>query len=396
MDEYSILISLFIVLLLVSFSVFIILHLLKLKHILEIEYQEELNKTKYMRQPILAASNIIFIICLTVLVFAILSPQMPYRVLIRDSSIEVLYITEYNLIYDILPVVTIITLYSGIYPIIKYPKKLVDWLMFGIGGMLGIGSAMASVMLYYFGIIFFIFLLVFLVFLSGYTKSVSGFIFGFLILFIFIWSTHEVKLFLLLSVMLIIGVALGSIIALKFDPGLLFIFIFGCIPTLYSFILSYGLIFALTFLFGLLISIVYIFVQRIEIKIAAAVMLAIIYYFMNSLVCDFSIGFVFIASVGLGLMFIAELHKNSIKAILTKWILLSIKAEGNKIDLIKHKWFSDFKKNKIKKESYFFTWLERLILKPVECTGFSIEVIEEKDKSGQKFIKKILISTMQN
>ena len=85
------------------------------------------------------------------------------------------------------------------------------------------------------------------------------------------------------------------------------------------------------------------------------------------------------------------LYKNSVRAVLIKWVQLSMKMKGEKIDLSEHESIPDFKRKWIKRESFFFTYLKYLILKPLEEKGLNVEIIE-KDVNNTKYVKGIFVS----
>ena len=91
------------------------------------------------------------------------------------------------------------------------------------------------------------------------------------------------------------------------------------------------------------------------------------------------------------MVFIAMLYKNSVRAVLIKWVQLSMKMKGEKIDLSEHESIPDFKRKWIKRESFFFTYLKYLILKPLEEKGLNVEIIE-KDVNNTKYVKGIFVS----
>ncbi|MGQ4914586.1 MAG: hypothetical protein ACP6IU_07515 [Candidatus Asgardarchaeia archaeon] len=381
---------------LVSFVLSLFLHRKRLSNILELSDLTELSKAEYLRQPYLAVANFFFILTLMFFVLAIYWPQISFDVVI-NPVLHFSYIKtshESNLVVDVILVCGFTSLFSIIYPLIKKQNSLVDFSRFVIGFMFGLAFSLLMLPTYGLGGLLFLIMLFFFVFLSENSLiSVAGAIFGYFFLVVFVYSTSIFELIILwLAIMLMIGILLGIFLVMKFDKGLLFVLIFMCFPVLYYFGAGYDITMTLVFLAGLVLFLNFIYELTFKFKAALVALFVIAFYLADGLAHSFVFGVAFIVGLSIGLFLIAELYKNAIRSVLSKWILLSMRSKNDKIDLSGHESVSSFKNRKIKRKSYLFTWLDHLILRPLLKHGFMIELVEEEE-NGERYLRNIFGET---
>ncbi|RLI66636.1 MAG: hypothetical protein DRO67_00780 [Candidatus Asgardarchaeum californiense] len=391
--------SFFTVFLFIGFILSIILHRRRLKQSLKIEEQKELSKFKYIIQPYLSIANIFFVLSFVSLILTLLDLQIPFTIASKSIYFDNRYIYNYqswtDVLYDTLPIVFISISFSALY-ILKSQEFISYLFEFFAGLLIGYAFTVAyllSLIGLGIGSLIFLIIVLFVFFAFGMPLASSiGLIIGFVISPLFVTATVPLvfKYITWLAFIIVLGVLSGCVFLFASESNLFFSFTI-LFALLIPFYLVRGFVEVLIFLFG--ISLVLVISRKFKDIVNVTILVVVIFILYLIAWPEYAvlISITFIIGLAFDMVFIAMLYKNSVRAVLIKWVQLSMKMKGEKIDLSEHESIPDFKRKWIKRESFFFTYLKYLILKPLEEKGLNVEIIE-KDVNNTKYVKGIFVS----
>lgn len=390
-----------------SFLVSFILHIKRLKSIIKIRSAAELKKNKYVTQPYLLVGFVLSLLSIIFLTLALAKPLMPYSLTVPEGFFyfrEISYSTEAGLILDmLLPVV--VAVFSSLYCITQNQRDLGSQFGLWSGFILGCWYSFTVLIPLYFPL--FLFLLIAYFFslyafeqLGAGGKDATMYIglpLGFISMIVFLGlraylnmaiNTEPCLFIFWLSLLLGAGIIVGSFYL--FGPSF---FIFPLLPLILAFILFFKVNF-LAFLLGIVASILFI----VEIKwiykaIFVIVAVISIPYLIISEYPSLLFCVIFIVGLALSWFFVAEAYKSAVRAVLSRWILISTSSEGtnDEINFSEHESIFSFRKDKMYLDSYRFKWLNFLILKYLEKKGFSVNVVKEEYRRKAMYVKEILV-----
>jgi len=404
----------------VGVFVFAGIHKEKLKQILEYT-NENLKEAKYIQQSYLVVANIL-------LALATMFITMTF------SGIDIFIVIDMSLsIFTILFV-------SCIYFLIKKQNTSSNWLEFWIGFIVGcvlstillpseyaydlfltiinlnelhnylatisvvdknilILSLLIIMDLLFIGIgcLFLVLGLIFLIIIIGYYKRqhifVPGAILGYLIFPTLEFTLYEHNfIFTWLFFAFSVGVLFGVFYISRQNLTIWMLILIPIILRLFypSIILFFAL------MLGAFLFLIYTFEPRIEIKLIGMTIFAVATLVIAVTNHELGYTMLIVAALGTGEFFIAWLYRDAVRSIFKRWISLSLQSNASdKVNLSEHESIPDFKKTRVTKNSFFFAYLNHLLLKYLEREGFYVEITEEEHEQTV-YVKGIYVSLQKS
>jgi len=351
-----------------------------------------LSKARYTKQPFLIIINFFFvsmILCIALVYLRL--PTQTYIFRVRESAF----------ILDLMAIIFFIILFSSVYPLIEQQETVTKWYAFLIGLALGLGTWIVGLTFIPIGWLFF--LLIWAIHRAVFRQLFvsAGFLSGFILLLAFFFSLPVTDLPLFwFFIMFIVGSILGVVLLTKIysgflDDGVSFLLLAGCTYSAHYFIVYLDFAFGIMALLGFMLFLIF-FILDVDSK--AKAILSFVFMFscilIISLYHDYTstLAFTIILILMFGQLIIAKQYLSATRAIFLKWISLTANINGH-VNLSEHESMPDFKSRNISKRSYFFTYINYLILEPLKRLGYSIDVVEEQKDKWTSYIREIRISS---